>query len=577
MSVVSRARRIAPRTRASSAAAAEVGSDLSTPLDLSQAVRLLTGLSMIGWSILWWIEDTTSLTGPVMTFVSLVGGLTLIGVSVTPRSPASWKKVDRWIMVFALVVTGMWLAGRSSQHIYQTDEITTGQASAAVLLAGHDPYSTDLTHELGRFALPPEVSTPLLGGGTIHSTSYPALSFLLYVPFGALLGVGSPFALVADGLCWIVLMILLWRLLDARLRPIVPLIASFPFYVSFVDGGVTDVMYLPFLVLALHRWDRFLDVDESRLRRWVGPVCLGLACSVKPTPWLMAPFLVAAVTVELARRGRSPWRGAARYSAIAVGAFLVVNGPFIVMDPAAWVHGTLLPLLSPLVPFGQGIAMLPVYLHVAGGHVGYLGIAGLAAVVASLGAFVGFYPRTARLLPLMAAAPLLLSSRSLFNYFLYVAILVLVHAVNVPYSRRTAHRGHRFFAWGGKTVLGAGMALATAATVAFLASPAPLQLTVIAQSGSGFPGTATPTLTVAAVNLSDRAVKPVFLVTAGGWMNPAFRVAQGPAILEAHAHATYVLVSTDSRTRFDTGTRYLVDALGSNPGSVSTSQWVTTP
>jgi hypothetical protein len=466
---------------------------------------------------------------------------------------------------------------RSSAHIYQTDEVTTGQASAAVLLAGHDPYSTDLTQELKRFNLPPDVSTPLLGGGSIHSTSYPALSFLVYVPFGALLGVGSPFALVADGFAWILLMVLLWRLLDERLRPIVPLIASFPFYLSFIDGGVTDVIYLPFLLLALHRWDRFLDGGERRHLQWLGPVCLGLACSVKPTPWLMAPFLVAAVTLEMARRGRSPWGAAAKYSGIALGTFLVVNGPFIAMNPGAWVHGTLLPLASPIVPFGQGIAMLPVYLHVAGGHVAYLGVAGVAAILASFGAFVSFYPRTARLLPLMAAAPLLLSSRSLFNYFLFVAILVLVHAVNIPYKRRSTYRGQRAFAWGGKILLGAGSAAAIAAIVAFLTSPAPLQLTVTAQRGSGDPGDGVPTLTVAAVNVADRPVKPFFLVTSGGWMNPAWRIEKGPVVLGAHAHATYVLVSTDSRTRFDVGTVYLVDALASDPGSVSTSQWVTAP
>lgn len=547
------------------------------PLDLAQAVRLFTGLALIGCSMVWWMDTGASVLGPVMTLVSLAGGLAVIGVSVIPRSAGSWRRVDVRVLVFTLVVTGLWFASRTSQHVYQTDEITTGQASAAVVMSGHDPYNTDLRPELRRFNLPPEVSTPLLGGGTIHSTSYPALSFLLYVPFGEALGVDAPFALTADGLAWILLMVLLWRLLDARLRPIVPLIASFPFYLSFVDGGVTDVLYLPFLVLALHRWDRFLDRREARHVRWLGPVCLGLACSIKPTPWLIAPFLAAALTMEAARRGRSSWRSGGAYSLVAVATFLLVNGPFIAMDPGAWVHGTLLPLTQPIVPFGQGIAMLPVYLHVAGGHVGYLGVAGVAAILASFGAFVAFYPRSARLLPLMAAAPLLLSTRSLFNYFVYVAILVLVHAVNVPYKRRSTFHGQRFFAWSGRGVAAAGMATTAAALVAFLTSPAPLRLTVVAQHGSGDPGTAVPTLTVVALNTTERPVTPTFLVTSAGWMNPAWRTQSGPTVVAPHATATYVLVSTDARTRFDVGTTYLVDALASNPGSISTSQWVTTP
>ena len=359
--------------------------DWHFPLDLVHVVRLFTGLALIGWSVLWWTSAAASVTGPVMTFASLVGGLTVIGLSVTPHGPVSWRKLDRWIMVFTLIVTGMWLAVRSSQHIYQTDEVTTGQASAAVVLAGHDPYSTDLTQELKRFALPPEVSTPLLTGGSIHSTSYPALSFLFYVPFGAILGVGSPFALVADGFAWIVLMVLLWRLLDERLRPIVPLIASFPFYLSFVDGGVTDVVYLPVpdagdaSLGSLPRPARASRLALARtclsragLQRQAHPVADG------PVPGRRgddgdgaagAQPLAQRVAVHR-HRGRHLLRGQRpvhRHGRRRVGA----------RHAAA--------IAQPLVPFGQGIAMLPVYLHIAGGHVSYLGIAGIAAMLPASG------------------------------------------------------------------------------------------------------------------------------------------------------------------------------------------------
>lgn len=585
MSIVTRVARRSPAPApAPVVSVAAVDTARPPPLDLLQGVRILAGLALIGWALAWWSDTGSSPADPPMTLFCLVVGLVVIGLGATSRSGPGGG-LDRRIFILTLVVTGMWLGVRSTAHVYGTDELTTGQASAAALIAGHNPYATDLRGQLRAFDLPSQVSTPLLDGGTVHGTSYPALSFLLYVPLGLLLGLQGHFALVTDGLAWVLLMVLLWRLMQPRLRPLLPLITAFPYFLAFIDGGVTDVIYLPFLVVALHLWERHLDRGRSRAVRWAGPVALGLACSVKPLPWLVAPFLVAAVSVEASRRHRSPWRAGAGYAAVAAGAFLAVNMPFIVMDPVAWVHGTLLPVAQPLVPFGQGIAMLPLYLHMAGGHVGYLSIAALAAVVGCLGAFIAFYPRTVRLLPLMAVAPLLLSPRSLFNYFMYAPILVLVTAASAPRHHRDERR---LFTWGGRALGVAGAVATVAATAAFLASPAPLRLTIAGETtvsadviGGSSRSAASPgrpsTVTVLAENLSDAPVKPTFLITVGGSMYPAWRAEGGPAVLLAHAQATYVLVNTDRRSELAAGTTYLVDALATNPGSVSTSPWRTAP
>jgi uncharacterized membrane protein len=552
--------------------------DARMGLDLTQAVRVLTGLAWISWALLWWSGTGTNPVTPLMTAVAMVGGLVVIGISVFPHTTHRWRVIDLRILIGTLVIIGLWLAVHSSTHAYTSDELTTGQASATALLRGHNPYGLDLTHQLQPFNLPAQISTPIFGRGVVHTISYPALSFLLYVPFGAILGVGAPYALFADGVAWIVLMALLWRLLDTRLRPVVPLLASMWIYVTFVDSGVTDMLFLPFLCLALYRWDRFLSTDERRHIRWLGPVCLGLACSVKPTPWLIAPFLLAAVTVEAARRGASPWRTALRYAALALGTFLAVNGPFIAMDPAAWFHGALLPIVEPLVPTGEGIVQLPLYLHMAGGHVGYLGAAGVGAVAASLGAFVVGYPRTRRLLPLMATVPLLVSSRSLINYFIYVAILMLVHTSGANVNGVTGVRGRTALRWLGRALLGLGGAAAVGATAAFLLSPAPLQLTVSGEHRSlDASGDVSVSLLISASNLSDKPVKPTFAVTSAGFLNPSWHATAGPAVLPAHTRATYELVTTDPSVTLPKGTIYLVDALATDPDSISTSDWVTAP
>lgn len=544
--------------------------DSMRDIDLGQAVRLLIALSWLAWSMLWWgASGQTTLAVPMSTF-ALLGGLAIAACAVVRFSPRRDREVDLMILVGTLLVVGSWLLMRTPLHGYGTDEITTGQASASVLLSGHNPYATDLTSTLQSYRLPANVSTPVFGGGLVHTTSYPALSFLFYVPFGAVLGTTSRYAQVVDIIGWLGLAVLLWKLVDARLRPVVPLIASAFFYVGFVDGGVTDSLFLPFICLAVHRWDRFLDEGQG-LRRWIGPLCLGVACATKPLPWLMAPFLVAAIALEASARGRSPWRSAAAYAGAVVAVFAVANLPFIVLDPSAWTRGALLPITQPLVPFGEGLVQLPLYTHIGGGRVGYLGPAALGAVLASLGGFVGWYPRTRRLLPLFAAVPLLLSDRSLITYFACAIPILLVGAVG-PLDRRV--QPARALRLAGRCALGAGAVVAVAAAVAFVASPAPLRLTVAgehhATTASGAPAVE---LTVVATNLTGHAVRPAFAITSGGFLDGSWQVRSGPAEVAPGSHATYLLASADARTALDTGSVFLVDALGTNPDSVSTSDW----
>ena len=68
-------------------------------------------------------------------------------------------------------------------------------------------------------------------------------------------------------------------------------LGSVGIYVSYAVGGITDVLFMPLLVGAAYRWDRF---GESRIT-YAGPVLLGLAMAVKQTPWLLLPFLVCAL------------------------------------------------------------------------------------------------------------------------------------------------------------------------------------------------------------------------------------------------------------------------------------------
>ena len=161
--------------------------------------------------------------------------------------------------------------------------------------------------------------------------------------------------------------------------------------------------FMPFLFLALWRWDRYHDSEETGAARWLSPIALGLAAAVKQTPWFVVPFLLVGLAQEgRARGGRAWFTLPARYLVIASIPFAVVNLPFVVLDPAAWAHGVMLPLRSPTVPGGQGLVNLSLFAQVGGGLREYT-FAGAFAFASAVIAFGLYYRNLKRaLVPLVA-------------------------------------------------------------------------------------------------------------------------------------------------------------------------------
>ena len=205
------------------------------------------------------------------------------------------------------------------------------------------------------FHVSPDGYTFLLNGHTVTSLSYPALSFLLYVPL-LLAGWSTQMAVAVNVLAWAVGIVLTFVLLPRPLRPLAIVVGSFAVYISYAVGGVTDALFVPLLIGAVYRWDRF--AHERGLVAWRGPILLGLAMAVKQTPWLVLPFLVAGMALEACRPGgrrRPDCRTGGRYLAIALAAFAVPNLPFVFGSPHAWLTGMLTPIASHTVPAGQGL------------------------------------------------------------------------------------------------------------------------------------------------------------------------------------------------------------------------------
>lgn len=235
----------------------------------------LAALVVVFWGLALWNGSS------VAAWFNLAGiGLVLAGLLAIWRVWASAQppKRSEQALIMVLVAAGLLAWGYLQVLLapgYGTDSVAFNQYAAELLLDGRNPYGHSMLPALDRFLVPTIYHTYLLDGTPVESLSYPALAFLLYVPALAL-GLSMQAAIFTDLAAWALACLLLWRLFPQRCAWAAALIMSFAVYTSFVAGGVTDALFLPFVLLAVWRWDRFGDPAEPGASRWLGPIALGL-------------------------------------------------------------------------------------------------------------------------------------------------------------------------------------------------------------------------------------------------------------------------------------------------------------
>lgn len=509
---------------------------------------------------------------PVMVLVGL-SGLAASWVVRTPRSP--------FLQVAALFsVVGSTLAQQGlSIHLrqfYSTDSGAFNQAAARLLQHGQNPYTSTMTSAMHLLQHPADNWTYTVSGGFVNHVSYPAGSFLLPWPALAL---GFNHAVVdwIDLFAWLITGVLIFALLPGSLRWLGCLLLSVPIFTAIFGSGGTDAAFLPFMVLAVWRWDRFALGRRAGLVRWMSPVALGLACSIKQTPWFSVPFLVLGVLIETRRAGGRPWRTAASYLSVVVAAFLAVNLPFFVWSPAAWVRGTFLPFREPLVADGQGLVTLVLHGLAHGVSLPLLTVAGLFVLLGLLFTFVAAYPVMKRIWLILLPLTFFVAPRSLSSYLLDLYPVALVAAVSVA-PGRTPAIARRPGRTGVAIIVGAvGSAVAAVLVSALAFTTAPLQLAirgVVATPNAS----ALESVTVAVHNTTDRVLNPHFMVTiASDHPNGFWLPAGGRQVVLPPESSEVVTLYPSHRIGAPAHRAYwLVSAYTTSPEALSTSsvqQW----
>lgn len=531
-------------------------------------LAVITG-GVNAWGFWWWSPAAAALA-PLMVLAGITG------------MAACWMTSDargrllQWSAYLAVSVTVLFpqVAEINTRKFYTTDSAAFDQVATRLLLSGKDPYSVPMSHAVSALLqVPVRLWTDTVTGDHVSHFSYPAGSFLLQLPAMAL---GSRHMVVdwTDLVCWLVTVTLIFALLPASIRWLAALMALTPIFVGTFASGGTDAMFLPFLVLAVWRWDRFGVGAQAGLARWIGPVALGLACSVKQDPWFCVPFLAAGIFIEARRAGRPAVRLVARYLSTVFAVFALVNIVFVAWQPGAWLHGTLLPFTSGLVADGQGLVSLAIHGVVGGVDLTMLSATAALAIVSGLTAFVLWYSNLKRIWPVLVILPFFLSPRSLSTYLVDLIPVAVMAALSVRSAPPpgSSSRFLAFFArWPALRLAAVGVpCLGTVALCAIAFSGPPLALSIEAVSTT-HSGRAVTAVEVLVHNETSATLTPHFIVNTGDtatgfWSDHAEATRVGP-----HRTASVTLYPPARTAAPQKGARWLVQAYTSNPPWLSTS------
>ncbi|MGC9219778.1 MAG: hypothetical protein ACP5H2_00320 [Solirubrobacteraceae bacterium] len=514
----------------------------------------------------------------------------VIGRAGAQRRLLAWATALITVGLFAVWAVTMMHANPN----YGTDELAFNQYAGELARQGLNPYTHTLAGAFPMFRVSAGGYTYTLAGSRVTRLSYPALSFLVYVPFLAL-GWSTQLGPGLDVLGWALTVLLMFAWLPRNVRPLALILGSLGVYVSLAIIGLTDFTFMPLLVVAAYRWDRF---DHHHWRTYTRPLALGLAMASKQTCWPILPFVLLALTMERtaqpqprqpgnptsrqtdpqalythpAQRFAAALTRPAAYGAMALAAFLIPNLPYLIASPGAWVKGTFTPLVAQLVPAGQGAIGLTLFVHIGGGSLtAFSLLAGLVLILIMV-AFVGTYPLLRTLAFALPAVAYFFAERS---YAVYLVALVppgLIAALSSgsqdagrwPTGRRlTRSRGWliTIMVALGAVVVDAGYALAKPAPLSLRVTRA---LTARAQGG-------VQEISLTAVNHTARAVSPTFTLETASGVTSFWHVHSGPKTLAAHASARYTLLSPDAASQPAITTGVTVLAYLTDPASVSVS------
>lgn len=551
-------------------------SDKPVPLNPHFLTVFVTDISLL-------LPANTVWTAIVFLPVAGVVGLAAFGMIlailvlvVTTQSEQNLGRLDLMLLILACVLLITDAKVQITLHPgYGTDEAAFLQGAASLLLHGHDPYGVSMLSAFAKYRVLPQPLTYTMGGGVLSDFPYPGLAVLIVAGF-AWLTDGVQSVVWADIAALTVAMILAFFMLPRQLRALsVLLAAGLPFLFAFAEAGTATVLIIPFLMVTAWRWTEIGSGGRLARFDWIRALALGLALSIEQLSWFLFPFVILGIWLSLAQAltRRRATVVVARFGAIAVATFLVINAPFVMAGAGSWFSGVLGPITGGTIVNGQGIVDTAIYFHIGGGDVAAFTAAATVSYLALLVAFGLWFSRLGRALFILPVIPFFLSARSLSGYWTIPLLLWAVSLLTVSQAHfdrqstpESRPRGRRLVeALFAALLVGTGGLLALALT-----TPAPLQMTVTKVYEQGSLSNISR-IVLLVQNNSSNTLRPHFTAEAGGQTTPFWRVTNGASTMRPDSRRIVVIRAPKAES-VPASTPFSILAVTVNPETVSSSQ-----
>lgn len=257
---------------------------------------------------------------------------------------------DRKLIPFLFFLTSLGSMGFLLYMFYSigpsfpTDESVFDMYAAHLFLLGQNPYNPALMSGAFSFygfhfqAFDP--ITPLTTGGYVNTLTYPALSFLVFIP-AVLLHIKASLIMVP---VLLLPMAIVWYRAWSRKQWIMSAYALLPFislmlYAYQGASADTDAFWASLLMAS------YFLLPRHR----ISGIFLGLSLSVKQFPAIIVPFYLYYMYREYGGRKAIVW------AAFAAATFLALNGYFIIQNPGYWLSSMVANEFAPLIGIGFGI------------------------------------------------------------------------------------------------------------------------------------------------------------------------------------------------------------------------------
>src|SRR5208283_1731309 len=321
--------------------------------------------------------------------------------------------------ILATLVSVYVVAEIAYQGSYRTDVLAYSQY-AAIMFVNHgtNPYLQDMSRALDMFRVQPGDLTPLASGSYLTTFQYPALHFLVFVPFVWLGLTDMRWVLVAFE---IGVVVVLYLFCPQNLRPMIllPLFAGSDLMINFTAASVTDMLWVLPLVLAAF----------SLKKPVLSGLFYGVSCAFKQIPWLLAPFLlIYMLQIDQGASIRGRLERTLKFAGVAGAVFLAVNAPFMIGAPGVWFGNVLTPIASDLVILSQGPSVLTQVGLVEVGRSFYT-ILAVGVLVTLLVNFYVYFDKLKYTFWVFPGIILWFSYRALTNYVIYWMPLLLLSVI----------------------------------------------------------------------------------------------------------------------------------------------------